>query len=144
MLETVVQLIQYRLIRISNRPFNAKDQVESVALFTPPSNSPGWNKYWTFTREGSFFPFPCPLVVQSSNTVRKPFHPHRGPLPLGESHFNSVLAAFLPGCFENFNNGLAAVNVNVPAADSSCLVVFHFLGNSTNEFALGLKGAAAR
>ena len=42
-LGTVAQIVENGLIWFGKRPFNAfKDQLGSVALFTPPSSSPGW------------------------------------------------------------------------------------------------------
>ena len=35
----------------------SKDHTGSVTRLWPPSSSPGWYKYQTFTREGSFFLF---------------------------------------------------------------------------------------
>ena len=137
-----------------------------MALFTPPSSSPGWYKYLTFTREGSFF-FPFPnrpqircrwlcinnfffdgnggflagkafyLVVQSGQNFRKPFYPRRGPLALGQAHFNGVLVpeqALSQGAVETFNNGLVTVNVNSPAPNVR-FVIFHLFCNSPHQFA---------
>ena len=77
------------------------------------------------------------LVVQSGNNIRKSFHPGSGPLALRESHFHGVLVpeqALSQDVVETFNYGLVAVNFSPPAADI-CFVFFHFLCDSSHEFA---------
>ena len=92
-----------------------------MALLKPPSSSPGWYKYRTFTREGSFFSFkptglkylvagseittfsfiaaagfhtnqPSDLVVQSRNNFGKSFYPLlENANPQLQTHFNCIL-----------------------------------------------------
>ena len=83
----------------------------------------------------------CDFIVQSRNNFRKSFHPGGGPLALREKHFHGVLVAkqaLRKGAVETFNNGLVAVNVNVPAPDIRFVVVDHFC-DSAHEFTPGVN-----
>ena len=95
-------------------------------------------KHFFFDGNGGFLAGKaCYLVIQSGHNFRKQFYPRRGPLALGQAHFNGVLVpeqALIQGVVETFNNGLVTVNVNSPAPNVS-FVIFHFFCNSAHEFA---------
>ena len=87
-------------------------------LFFPFPNRPQIRCRWLciniffFDGNGGFLAGKaCYLVVQSGHNFRKPFYPRRGPLALGQAHFNGVLVpeqALSQGAVETFNNGLVS------------------------------------
>ena len=122
----------------------SKKQNKGGWLFFPLPNRPPIRCRWLcrniffFDGNGGFLAGKaCYLVVQSGHNFRKPFYPRRGPLALGQVHFNGVLVPELThrqGAVETFNNGLVTVNVNSPVTNVR-FVIFHFFCNSAPEFA---------
>ena len=113
----VVQIVENWLIRFGKRSFNVVNfqrpdwicgsfhtTLKLARLVQIPNmhepNRPGIRRRWLcrniffFDGNGGFLAGKaCYLVVQSGYNFRKPFYPRRGPLALGQAHFNGVLVS---------------------------------------------------
>ena len=96
----------------------------------------GINGFFFDGRKGFFACEASDFFAQSREQCRKPKDPFGISLPLGKSHFNSILVpeqALSKDAVIFFHDRVSPVNLRAPTA-SVCFVFFHFFRDRAHEF----------